>query len=83
MKYAKFARENNYTISTYLTGKKYSLLYYGNQSKIDFQTKEDLDWLNDELNKENHIVIIRNKEIKNLHVKIKEQGIKYSIIEKL
>lgn len=83
MKYAKFAKENNYTISTYLTGKKYSLLYYGNQSKIDFQTKEDLDWLNDELNKENHIVIIRNKEIKNLHVKIKEQGIKYSISEKL
>lgn len=83
MKYAEFAKENNCTISTYLTGKKYSLLYYGNQTKIDFQTKENLYWLQNELNKENHIVIARNKKIKNLPVKIKEKGAKYSIIEEL
>lgn len=83
MKYAEFAKQNNYTISTYLTGRKYSLLYYGNQSKIDFHTEEDLNWLNKELNKKNHIVIIRNKEIKNLPVKITQKGVKYSIIERL
>lgn len=81
MKYAKFAKDNNYTISTYLTGKKYSLLYYGYKYEIDFQIDEDLSWLKSELKKENHIVIAKNKEIINLPVKIKEKGVKYSIIE--
>lgn len=83
MKFAKLAKDKNYTISTYLTGKKYSLLYYGNQSKIDFQTSEDLDWLQNELDKKNHIVIIRNTENEYLPVKTVEKGVKYSIIEKL
>lgn len=83
MKFAKIAKENNCTISTYLTGKKYALLYYGNQTKIDFQTENDLNWLYNELNKKNHIVITRNNEIQGLPVKIKEQGVKYSIIERL
>ncbi|MBP3925315.1 glycosyltransferase family 39 protein [bacterium] len=82
MKFANFAKENNYTISTYMTGRKYSLLYYGNQSKIEFHNEEDLNWLKEELKKENHIVITRNKEIENLPIKVKEKGVKYSIIER-
>ncbi len=82
MRYARFAKDNNYTISTYLTGKKYSLLYYGEQKNVDFQIEENLDWLNKELNKDNHIVIIKNERIGNLPVKLKKQGIKYSIIER-
>lgn len=82
MKYAKYAKDNHNTISTYLTGRKYSLLYYGNQTKVDFKTEEDIFWLKKELNKKNHIVIIRNSEIKNLPIKIKEKGTKYSIIER-
>ena len=82
MEYAKFARKNNYTISTYLTGRKYSLLYYGNQSQIDFQTEEDLDWLNNELKKEKNLLIIRNKDVEGLDVKIKQKGVKYSLIER-
>ena len=35
IKYAQIAKNNHYTISTYLIGKKYSLLYYGNQDKIE------------------------------------------------
>lgn len=81
IKFAKYAKNNNYTISTYLTGKKYSLLYYGNQSTVCFQTEKDLNWLKKELEKENHIVIVRNNNIENLPVKIKEKGTKYSIIE--
>ena len=80
MKFAKIAKENNYTISTYLTGRKYSLLYYGNQHKVHFQMEEDLNWLNNELKKENNILIVKNKNIKNLPVKVKEKGIKYSIV---
>lgn len=82
MKYAKYAKENNKTISTYLTGRKYSLLFYGNQNKIDFQTEENVNWLKKESNKKNHIVIIRNSEIKDLPLIIKEKGVKYSLIER-
>ncbi len=83
MYFAKIAKEKNCTISTYLTGQKYSLSFYGNQSHIDFQTEEDIDWLKNELSKNDHIVIIRNKHIKNLPVKTKEKGIKFSVIERL
>lgn len=82
MNFAKLAKDNNYTISTYLTGRRYSLLYYGNQKYIDFQETEDINWLNNELNKKNHLVIIRNKDINNLQIKIKNKGIKYSLIER-
>ena len=82
MKFAKLAKENNYTISTYKTGKKYSLLYYSNLKHVDFQIDDDLMWLDKELDKQNHLVITRNKDIGNLSVKIKIKGTKYSVIEK-
>lgn len=81
IKFAKIAKENNCTISTYLTDFKYSLLYYGNQSRIEYKKEKDLDWLRGELKKKNHIVIARNKKIKDLPIKIKVRGVKYSIIE--
>lgn len=80
MKFAKIANCNNSTISGYMTGKKYSLLYYGDQKQIDFQTEEDLVWLDKELDKENNIIITKNKYIKNMPVKVIEKGIKYSIV---
>jgi len=81
MNYAKFAKDNNYTISTYKTGKKYSLLYYSNLSYIDFQAEDNLSWLKRELNKKNNIVIMENKDIQDLPVNIKVKGFKYSLIE--
>lgn len=83
MKFAKIAKDNNYTISTYQMPRKYSLLYYGEQSKINFQTSKNINWLNKELNKENNIIIMRNKNIKDLPVKIKEKGVKFSIVERV
>lgn len=83
MKFAEYAQDNDFTISTYMVGKRYSLLYYSEQDEINFQTEEDLKWLKQELHKKNHVVIARNKKIKNLPVKIKEKGIKYSILESL
>lgn len=83
MRFAKIAKDNNLTISTYLTGRKYSLLYYGNQHKVHFQMDEDLNWLNNELNKENNILIVKNKNIKDLPVKVKDMGVKYSIVGSL
>ena len=81
MKFAQMAKENQNTISTYLVGRKYCLLYYSGLKKIDFKTDEDMEWLKNELKKENNFVIMRNKKIKDLPVKIKEKGVKYSIIE--
>ena len=83
MKFAKFAKENNYTISTYKTGKKYSLLYYSGLNRVEFQIDDDLNWLDKELHKRNHLVITRNKDLKNLPVKVKVKGVKYSVIEKI
>lgn len=83
IRFAQTAKENNYTISTYLTGRKYSLLYYGNQSHVDFKVEDDLSWLKNELDKENHMVIVRNKAAANLPLEFKQKGIKYSIAERI
>lgn len=82
MNYAKLAKEHNYTISTYKMGKKYSLLYYSGLSRIEFKNKPNLKWLNCELNKKNNLVITKNNKIKDMPVKIKIKGVKYSVIEK-
>lgn len=85
--YAKLAKEHNYTISAYKTGKKYSLLYYSELPQIEFQNEDNIEWLNNELNKKENLVIIKNKDIpklpENTAFKLAEKGVKYSIIEKL
>ena len=59
-------------------------MYYGNQSKVEFQTNSDIDWLKKELSKENNILIVRNKDLKDIpFVKTVQKGNKYSIIERL
>lgn len=82
MKFAKIAKENNLSISTYLTGGRYSLLYYSELPYIKFQTKVGLNYFLDELNKENNLLIVRNKVVKNLPAKVKIKGVKYSVVEK-
>lgn len=83
MQFAKMAKDNNYTISTYKTGKKYSLLYYSGLKNVEFQTGENPEWLRNELCRKNNYLIVRNKEIKDLPVntEIVKQGVKYSIIK--
>lgn len=81
MRFAKIAKENDYTVSTYLTGRKYSLLYYGNRKLVQFQTENDVDWLKNELKKPNHMVIVRNKFLNGLPVKVTNRGTKFSIVE--
>ena len=83
MKFAKIAKEKHYTISTYRMGSKYSLLYYSKLSKIIFKKDDDTNWLQNELKKSNNFLIVKNKNIKDLPVKIKAKGVKYSIVEGL
>lgn len=82
MKFAQIAKEEGKSISTYETGKKYSLLYYSDVEKIDFH-HEDSEWLKNELNKNDTILIMRNKDIEKLDVpvKIALKGVKYSVIQ--
>ncbi len=80
MKYAKLAKENNYTISTYLTGKRYSLLYYSDLDNIDFHSKDEI-WFNNEIKKKNNLIIIRNRDLNLVNIKPKYKGVKYSIIQ--
>lgn len=81
MHYAQLAKANNFTISTYAMGKKYSLLYYSGLKHIEFK-RSGLTWLNNELSKKDHLVITKNKKIVDMPVKIKIKGRKYSVIEK-
>jgi len=83
MTFAEQAKEKHYTISAYNTGRRYSLLYYSGSHKVDFKF-DDIQWLKNELTKKNNLLIVRNKEILNIpfEVKVKEKGVKYSIIGK-
>ncbi|MBP3820103.1 glycosyltransferase family 39 protein [bacterium] len=83
LKFAKIAKENKFTISAYKTGTRYSLLYYSDLPQIVFKNEDNQDWLNEELKKKNNILIMRNRDIENYPVKIKNRGVKYSIIERL
>ncbi len=82
IRFAKFAKQKNYTISTYKTGARYSLLYYSELPKIDFHKNNNINWLNNELNKKNNLLIMRNRDIVHEDVKIKYNGVKYSAVEK-
>lgn len=83
MEYAQTSAVENKNIVTYNTGRRYSLLYYSGNKKIDFLGKKEVNKLNDYLNDEDYTVIIRNKDlklIKKLPYQIEKQGVKYSVI---
>ena len=62
VKFAEFAKSNNYTISCYDMERKYSLLYY-NDEIVDFnENKEfELNIVKEDLKKDNNVLIIKNK----------------------
>lgn len=45
--------------------------------------KDDELWLKHELVKNNNLLIVRNKDINNLPVKVEFSGMKYSLVGKL
>jgi 4-amino-4-deoxy-L-arabinose transferase-like glycosyltransferase len=85
MEYAKLAKDNHYELSTFKFGRRYSLLYYY-EGRVKFQQEEDYAWLNETLNKPNSVVIIKNKQLKNISQKAKfdvlKKGRKYSLIKR-
>lgn len=84
MKFAKFAEEQNVSLTTYKFGTKYSLLFYGD-IPVTYGPQAGILNLDKALDKKNNYVIIKNKEINKLRNKnfvIIIKGRKYSLIDK-
>ncbi|MBQ8459059.1 glycosyltransferase family 39 protein [bacterium] len=87
IEFAQYAKKHNYTISAFEMGRKYSLLYY-NGKKIDYNTDQDLtiEGVSEDLNKNNNVVIIRNKQMDIIEGKVDfniiKTGRRYTMIKK-
>jgi 4-amino-4-deoxy-L-arabinose transferase-like glycosyltransferase len=85
--FAKYAQENDYTISSFGMERKYSLLYY-NDEKVDYNHDVDLNKKSvlEDLKKEKNVVIIKNKEMDIIDGKIDydviKVGRKYTMIKR-
>ncbi len=62
--FAKYAKEKDYTISSFGMDRKYSLLYY-NDEIVDYNTnsKVNVKRVAEDLKKEDNVVILKNKEM--------------------
>ena len=87
IEFAKYAQQNDYTISSYNMRRKYSLIYYNNKI-ADYNNEKELNAENvkEDLEKEKNLVIIRNKEMSEIENKIKyniiKVGRRYTLIKK-
>ena len=83
MDFAKIAEKENFSLTTYKFGTKYSLIYYGKMPVI-FWPQAKINNINNALEKNNNYVIIKNKELNRLKDKsfvIIKSGRKYSLID--
>ena len=84
LKFAKYAKENNKTITTYKFSHKYSLIYYGGKP-VEYGLNYELEDLKQALKKGDNLVIIQHKkmndEIKSLDYSVVDDGRKYILIE--
>lgn len=85
LKFAKYSKENNKTLSCLGFTHKYSLIYYG-EKPVYYSNDKDLDAIKNELNKNDNLVIMRKKdltdEIKSLNYNILEEGRRYILMER-
>lgn len=83
--FAKYAKEKDYTISSFGMDRKYSLLYY-NDEIVDYNTnsKVNVKGVAEDLKKEDNVVILKNKEIYlikgNVPYKVVKKGRRYTMI---
>jgi len=83
LEYAQYAKEHNKTLSTYRFGHKYSLIYYG-EKPVYYGTEMTPDDFDKVLNKENDLVIIQHKKMKELDGKkfvTIMDGRKYALVD--
>ena len=83
--FAKYAKEKDYTISSFGMDRKYSLLYY-NDEIVDYNTnsKVNVKGVAEDLKKEDNVVILKNKEMYlikgNVPYKVVKKGRRYTMI---
>jgi len=88
IEFAKYAKDCDYTISSFGMDRKYSLLFY-NDEKVDYNTDKDVDinLVKEDLNRDGNVVIIKNKQMWILEGKLEYEVIKtgrrYSMIKGL
>lgn len=85
VEFAKYAKENNLSISTNGLERKYSLLYYSDEN-IDYDEREgNIRCIKEDLRKSDNVLILKNKVLQKIDSKIKYQVIKrgrrYSMIK--
>ena len=70
-------KKKDYAISAFKLNRKYSLLYY-NDEKVDFNENLEINLktVQEDLNKKDNVVVLKNKDM----IKIKDK-LKYKIIK--
>lgn len=82
--FAKYAKDNDFTISANGMNRKYSLLFY-NDEEVDYNPQDiDIKAIQRDLQRKNNIVIVKNKYMGKLKGKIKykvvKKGRRYTMI---
>jgi len=83
--FAKYAKEKDYTISSFGMDRKYSLLYY-NDEIVDYNTNSNVnvERVAEDLKKEDNVVILKNKEMYlikgNIPYRVVKKGRRYTMI---
>ena len=85
LRYAKFAKDNDKTMTAYRFSHKYSLIYYGGKP-VEYGKQYEISDLKRALDKDNNLVIVPHKfyddEVQALDYNIVDNGRKYIMIEK-
>ena len=84
LSFAKYAKDNDFTISANGMNRKYSLLFY-NDEEVDYNPQDiDIKAIQRDLQRKNNIVIVKNKYMGKLKGKIKykvvKKGRRYTMI---
>ena len=87
VKFAKYAKDYDYTISAYGLDRKYSLLYY-NDEPVDYESADiDCKAIENDLKKDKNLVIIKNKVLgeieKNIEFETVKKGRRYTMIRRV
>lgn len=86
IKFAQLAKENDLDIVTWGFGRRYSLIYYSNDPKVEYNTELDYEQMKKDIADDKKLVIVRTKHLDELAEKIDfevvDKQIKYTTIKK-
>jgi len=80
---AKYAKEQNLSLTTFNFARKYSLVYYG-EIPVTFKPEQPLELLNENLDDEKNMVVVKNRDMQyfdNRYFDVIFKGRKFSLLE--